>query len=140
VLARRTRGVLACVGASPDSLAPDPAALTVLQRDVFAGDLEPLPVTPRAGAAPVRLARIEPDLSLPGAAALARALTRMGTSGPALKLVYLPEVDPDAPPPGVRAVFALRCAVLTSPALRGEWPAKAGAAELANLLQCGEPR
>ncbi len=134
---RRIRGVLACTGA--DSLAPDPEALGILQRDVFAGDLEPLAAPARPGIAPQRLARLEPDPAPPGAALLARALGVPGARGPALRLAYLPNADPMALPPESRGVFALRCVVLTSPALREGWPAHAGAAELANLLQCEGP-
>ena len=136
--ARRLRGVLACVGA--DSLAPDPGAMVTLQRDVFAGDLEPLSVVPRPGSPPARLVRLEPDPSLPGAAALARALGTSGRQGPALRLTYLPDADPAALVPAVRGGFALRCVVLASQALRDDWPTHEGAIELANLLQCAESR
>jgi len=134
----RLHGVLACVGA--DSLAPDPGALATLQRDVFAGDLEPLSVAPRPGAPPARLVRLEPDASLPGAAALARALGTAGRQGPALRLTYLPDADAATLPPAVRGGFALRCVVLASQALRDGWPTHEGAIELANLLQCAESR
>lgn len=136
--ARRLRGVLACIGA--DSLAPDPGALTTLQRDVFAGDLEPLAVVPRPGSPPARLVRLEPDASLPGAAALVRALGTSGRTGPALRLAYLPDADAAALPPAVRGGFALRCVVLASQALRDGWPTHEGAIELANLLQCADSR
>jgi len=134
---RRVRGVLACVGA--DSLAPDPGALATLQRDVFAGDLEPLSVVPEPGAPPARLVRLEPDASLPGAAALARALGSAGRQGPALRLTYLPEADAAALAPAVRGGFALRCVVLSSQALRGLL-SPGLAMELANLLQCEAAR
>jgi len=136
--ASRLRGVLACVGA--DSLAPDPGALATLQRDVFAGDLEPLAVVPRPGSPPARLVRLEPDAALPGAAALARALGTSGRTGPALRLTYLPDAEAAALPPGVRGGFALRCVVLASQALRDGWPMHEGAIELANLLQCEATR
>ena len=136
--ARRQRGVLACVGA--DSLAPDPGALATLQRDVFAGDLEPLSVVPRPGAPSARLVRLEPDASLPGAAALSRALGTAGRQGPALRLTYLPDAEATALAPAVRGGFAMRCVVLAVPALREGWPTREGAIELANLLQCAESR
>jgi hypothetical protein len=136
--ARRLHGVLACVGA--DSLAPDPGALATLQRDVFAGDLEPLSVVPKPGSPPARLVRLEPDASLPGAAVLARALGTAGRQGPALRLTYLPDADAAMLAPAVRGGFALRCVVLASQALRDGWPTHEGAIELANLLQCAESR
>jgi hypothetical protein len=136
--ARRLRGVLACVGA--DSLAPDPGALATIQRDVFAGDLEPLSVVPKPGSPPARLVRLEPDASLPGAAVLARVLGAAGRQGPSLRLTYLPDADAAALPPTVRGGFALRCVVLAPQALRDGWPTHEGAIELANLLQCAESR
>ena len=119
--------------------APDPGALATLQRDVFAGDLEPLSVVPEPGAPPARLVRLEPDALLPGAAALGRALGSAGRQGPALRLTYLPEADAAALAPAVRGGFALRCVVLSSQALRGLM-SPGLAMELANLLQCEAAR
>lgn len=137
-LVRRARGVLACEWS--DSLVPDPAMLASLKDGVFAGDLEPLVSPTLPGAAPPRLVRLTPDPRLPGAAALERALAKPGTRGPALQLSYLADADPTSLPVGVRGLFALRCVVVTSQAVRGGWPAFHGAAELANLLQCGSAR
>jgi hypothetical protein len=138
VRARRTHGVLACEWS--DTLVPDPEVLAALQDGVFGGDLEAIALAPAPGAAPPRLARLEPDPRLPGAAAITRALARPGSSGPALKLSYLPDGRADAIPAGSRGLFAMRCVVVTSQALRAGWPGTSGAQELANLLQCGSPR
>ena len=92
------------------------------------------------GAAPPRLVRLTPDSKLPGAAALERALAKPGARGPALKLSYLADADAASVPPSSRGLFALRCVVVTSAALRDGWPGTHGASELANLLQCGSAR
>jgi len=128
-LGLRSRGVLAVIDSSSDSIPAPPEALAALNREAFAGDLEPwgelepgLEGAPRAPAA-----RVVVDPALPGSRLIERVLARAATGPPArtLRLAYLdvPVAARDAAQSrwrtrGVSPVFALRCAVVAAPQAR----------------------
>ena len=122
-LGLRSRGVVACVGAAADTLAPLRADLDALNREAFGGDLLPwreLEPDPR----PEAPARWSVDANLSGARHLERILARVARPGGTrpLKLVFIdqPVVAGDAADaagaawrtPGVTPLFAVRCPVL----------------------------
>ena len=156
-LGLRSRGVVACVGAAADTLAPLRADLDALNREAFGGDLLPWrefvqPPDAAMGVAHLELdprpeapARWSVDATLPGARHLERILARVSRPGGTrtLKLVCIdqPVAASDAGgadwrTPGVTPLFAVRCPVLARTAAAADVRA-IGAQWFAELAPCG---
>lgn len=153
---RRSRGLLACVRTAPDSLEVPPADLALLNRDGFAGDLEPWP---RPGARESRtwaITRYRVDPSLPGARVLERVLTRVNRASATrtVELRYLDEPADAAPVPaesgamagpgssparfagGIQPAFLVRCLVVTTERSHA-LVSTLGPGAFADLVVCG---
>jgi len=141
-LGPRASGVLACLRSSGDTAGVSRADMEVLNREAFGGDLLPLSQSaPDTANAPSAVYIVDP--AVPGRKHLERILTRIPRAGGTrtLKLVYLDQpvagLDGMASSwgTGVAPLFAVRCPVLASPAVRAEVRA-IGAHTFAELAPC----
>jgi hypothetical protein len=149
-LGLRSRGVLVCVAGAGDTLAPPAADMEALNREAFAGDLQPWSALAGPGPGEGPPARYTVDRTVPGAKHLERILTREARPGGArtLKLVYLDQLVMGGEAageaareawraPGVTSLFAIRCPVLAQPEARAAVDA-IGAHAFAEMAPCAE--
>jgi hypothetical protein len=149
-LGLRSRGVLVCVAGAGDTLAPPAADMEALNREAFAGDLQPWSGLAGPGPGEGPPARYTVDRTVPGAKHLERILTREARPGGArtLKLVYLDQLVMGGEAageaareawraPGVTSLFAIRCPVLAQPEARAAVDA-IGAHAFAEMAPCAE--